>query len=875
MAIASATSKAGPYAGNGVTTAFAFAFYTLATSDVKVISTATVNAVATDTVLAFGTDYSVGLNADQTASPGGTVTLTTAPATGVSITVLRNVTAVQSASFPNQGGFYPKVLEGALDKLTMVVQQVIEELSRSIKFSVGGTTLSASDIANAAANSGTNATAAANSAASAAASAIAAAASAPLPSIAGSLGKYLSVTGAGPAWSSVTGLQPIGAMASFDNDYANGQNAFTLPTGETYLKTGVIADTTAYPNAPAGPWGSYATGSMAAPGSATAIGGIVSNGTMAVAGINGGGLYRSTDGFNWVNTGITVGAGVVAVGYGGGYFIAFSASSGVCYRSTDGINWTAAGNIAVGVSQCCYGNGTWVVASSGSTSIYYSTNNGTTWTASTNSLGMTAAVPGGTNNTGSAIAYGAGLFVYIQLATASGNYVTSPDGITWTTQASLTAPTVGFTNIVFGGTKFVIASNENGGANTLRYSTDGLNWTNTTVTPFGNIYLPVGYVNSKFVVGTFSKTYYSTDAITWSFNNDAHNNQIDTFYVAINGNYASYGASGTFAHISYDGLKFFFWYGPNATNPVGEVAYLNGKFVHTINYATASNTPLALSTDGLNWFQSAAAGSADKWAGCAYFNGMYCITGATNYVSTVDLISFTARTAPTNIGAIGGLNVANGRLYSLSSVSQTGFSYSADGLAWNNTGALPSAAVWSNVVYGNAVYVAHNANGTAYATSSDGIAWTAKTPTNIAGILATRVLFASGYFIATTTAGNWYKSADGVNWTLIPVAYGALFTSAAPAAIATDGTTVIGVSSNYLMVWAGGASVYKRVLTGAMGTYNQKCAALGNGLFVTRPNTNNGYVSAVSATNKVLNDVNYKTYNSTTSLQLDMYKRVA
>jgi len=146
VAVSSSTSKAGPYNGDGVTTVFAFSIQSQQGADVKVISTATVGGVLTDTTLTQGADYTVALNADQSASPGGSITATVAPATGVQITILRNVGATQGASIPNQGGFYPKVLENALDKLTMLVQQALEETGRALKVSVADAITSVSDL---------------------------------------------------------------------------------------------------------------------------------------------------------------------------------------------------------------------------------------------------------------------------------------------------------------------------------------------------------------------------------------------------------------------------------------------------------------------------------------------------------------------------------------------------------------------------------------------------------------------------------------------------------------------------------------------------------------------------------------------------------
>ena len=132
MTVSSTTSKSGPYVGNGSTTVFSFSLQLFQQTDVEVVLTVP---GAADLIMTYGSDYTVALNSPQTTSPGGTVTMTVAPASGTLVTILRNIPDTQNASFPNQGGFYPAVLETALDKLTLLIGQSLEQLSRSVKVS--------------------------------------------------------------------------------------------------------------------------------------------------------------------------------------------------------------------------------------------------------------------------------------------------------------------------------------------------------------------------------------------------------------------------------------------------------------------------------------------------------------------------------------------------------------------------------------------------------------------------------------------------------------------------------------------------------------------------------------------------------------------
>ena len=128
MTISSTVRKAGPYSGTGVVVPYPFAFKVFTSADVLVVKTpATVGAA--DVVLALTTDYTVALNADQNVNPGGSVTLVVALAAGEKLTVNSNVQALQPAAFTMGGGFYPSVVEDALDRMAILAQQAANPVS--------------------------------------------------------------------------------------------------------------------------------------------------------------------------------------------------------------------------------------------------------------------------------------------------------------------------------------------------------------------------------------------------------------------------------------------------------------------------------------------------------------------------------------------------------------------------------------------------------------------------------------------------------------------------------------------------------------------------------------------------------------------------
>lgn len=136
MTISSTTRKAGPFNGNGVTTSFPFTFKVFAKSDIAVVRTMPSGIEKT---LVLNSDYSVALNGDQDANPGGTITYPisgTPLPTGWRLTAIGTLGNIQPTDITNGGGFYPQVIENALDRVTMLIQQLDEEVDRTIRIAV-------------------------------------------------------------------------------------------------------------------------------------------------------------------------------------------------------------------------------------------------------------------------------------------------------------------------------------------------------------------------------------------------------------------------------------------------------------------------------------------------------------------------------------------------------------------------------------------------------------------------------------------------------------------------------------------------------------------------------------------------------------------
>ena len=144
MTINSTTRKTNNLAGNGNTHTYPFAFKVFTDADVVVKKLEVSTSIETTLTLGANNDYIVTLNSDQNGNPGGSVTLKSSGnnfnlPSGFQIVITSAVQSLQGTDLTNQGGFYPEVINDALDKSTILHQQQQGELDRSIKFSLTNT----------------------------------------------------------------------------------------------------------------------------------------------------------------------------------------------------------------------------------------------------------------------------------------------------------------------------------------------------------------------------------------------------------------------------------------------------------------------------------------------------------------------------------------------------------------------------------------------------------------------------------------------------------------------------------------------------------------------------------------------------------------
>lgn len=134
MSISSNIRTAGPYSGNGAARTFPFPFKVFQPEDLLVFRRNTIT--KKERVLVYGTDYSVSLNANQNSAPGGSISLTYAMPAGRELIITSGISLLQPADLTNQGGFYPTVINDALDRLCIQLQQLQTDVTRSVKVSL-------------------------------------------------------------------------------------------------------------------------------------------------------------------------------------------------------------------------------------------------------------------------------------------------------------------------------------------------------------------------------------------------------------------------------------------------------------------------------------------------------------------------------------------------------------------------------------------------------------------------------------------------------------------------------------------------------------------------------------------------------------------
>lgn len=127
MSVTSSITKAGPFVCDGVQTTFPFAFKVLDASHIRVYVGAELVSGYEATLISGG-------------ELGGQITFETPPVIGSKLVILRDVPFNQTTDIQNHTAFLPEIIETALDKLTMLCQQLKELSDRAVTLDPTGDT---------------------------------------------------------------------------------------------------------------------------------------------------------------------------------------------------------------------------------------------------------------------------------------------------------------------------------------------------------------------------------------------------------------------------------------------------------------------------------------------------------------------------------------------------------------------------------------------------------------------------------------------------------------------------------------------------------------------------------------------------------------
>jgi hypothetical protein len=208
---------------------------------------------------------------------------------------------------------------------------------------------------------------------------------------------------------------------------------------------------------------------------------------------NGGGIYSSADGVNWVAT-ASPGSFIFSLAVFNGKLYAGDFANGKIYSSSDGTAWTAGVPVGTSIVRLLVFNSRLYAADYGN-GIIWSSADGVSWAGQ--SLGAVSPL--------SLEVYNGKLYS----GDASGNIYSTPDGVIWNKNpgvfASQVESLVTFNGVLYAGLY---------GSSGIGRSVDGISWTRTNIG--ANIFAMVVF-NGKIYAGDQNGTLYaSADGVHWT-----------------------------------------------------------------------------------------------------------------------------------------------------------------------------------------------------------------------------------------------------------------------------------------------------------------------------------------------------------------------
>lgn len=454
-------------------------------------------------------------------------------------------------------------------------------------------------------------------------------------------------------------------------------------------------------------------------------------------------------------------------------WIAVGTGTNAIATSPDGVNWTsrvlvATGSFSTGAYRIGWNGNQILVLGNGTNNSLALSTNGTSWIL----LGLPI--------TASASGYGGIAWsgqLWAAVSDAATNIWTSPDGITWTSRATLTSGNC--RSIAWNGSIFFVL----GSSTYCATSPNGITWTMLNTQP-QTTFVRATWNNSStqwVVCGTTATAsiYTTPNGQTWTLRQNAMITNATTQ------SFAWAPSIGTWALVG------------GTTNNIATATDAAGAWVSRVTtgmgtaYCVAWNGSIFVagggttvqiytSTDGVTWTSQTNGGVA--WTvvyGLAWSSSLSIwvgvgANGATSGVlaSSTNGTAWTSRS--TSIFGAGGagycvaVNTA-GNLFVAGGTVTTTFAYSSNGTTWNAATGIGTSitvavrgVIWSSTL---SLWVAVGNGTNCIATSPDGNTWSGRTGTVIFATQGSQIATNSNIIIATGTGTNQYAySYDAINW---------------------------------------------------------------------------------------------------------------
>ncbi len=446
-----------------------------------------------------------------------------------------------------------------------------------------------------------------------------------------------------------------------------------------------------------------------------------------------GTILTSPDGLTWTPRTSGTTFTLFAVTYGNGRYVAVGGNDAVC-TSPDGVTWTArSAGLSANLLCVAYGADLFVMAGGGAPGIYSSTD-GVTWTLRESPTWMPRAM-----------IFAEGRFMGVGRAIDNGAVITSPDGLTWTTQLlgpafdllGVTATADGFTTV--------------GESGKILTSPDGTAWTERPSRTFVSLKGVASRAGVTVTVGEEGTLLSSADGLNWT--DRTQGSSANLLKVILAGNqFVAVGRMKTIL-TSPDG---FSWTSQSNGLSLGDE--LRGVAAGPAGLVAVTSGRVLTSPDGIAWTIRPLAVPSNL-QGITYGGGLYVAVGDTGAVQTSpDGVDWTSQ-IPVTGNRLVDVSFAQGRFVA---VGQNGVAVtSRDGVDWDPGGTGTSYAL-SSVAFGADTFQA--VGGLNWILGSpDGLRWTETSAG--APVTPLGVGFGSSGFLAVGTSGSALASASGASWT--------------------------------------------------------------------------------------------------------------